>query len=94
MPMSPLNRSDVCWRRLYNAAHEEGMKDMLSFLITRDTMHQQQWLAAIEELGGNAALPIPNSFDQSQEKQEFSYARAAPTRSRQLVRRRCVCSAR
>jgi Mn-containing catalase len=26
------------------------MKDMLSFLIARDTMHQQQWLAVIEEL--------------------------------------------
>ncbi|MBN8872877.1 MAG: manganese catalase family protein [Rhodospirillales bacterium] len=59
--------------RLYNAAHDEGMKDMLSFLIARDTMHQQQWLAAIEELGGTAALPIPNSFPQAQEKQEFSY---------------------
>jgi Mn-containing catalase len=31
---------------------------MLSFLIARDTMHQQQWLAALEELGGNQALPI------------------------------------
>jgi Mn-containing catalase len=59
--------------RLFNAAHDEGMRDMLSFLIARDTMHQQQWLAVIEELGGAAALPIPNSFDQSQEKQEFSY---------------------
>ncbi|HWL79966.1 MAG TPA: manganese catalase family protein [Roseomonas sp.] len=59
--------------RLYNAAHDPGMKDMLSFLIARDTMHQQQWLAAIEEMGGMKALPIPNSFDQSQEKQEFSY---------------------
>ncbi|MXP62680.1 catalase [Roseomonas sp. M0104] len=59
--------------RLYNAAHDPGMKDMLSFLIARDTMHQQQWLAAIEELGGARALPIPNSFDQSKEKQEFSY---------------------
>lgn len=59
--------------RLYNAAQDPGMKDMLSFLIARDTMHQQQWLAAIEELGGPAALPIPNSFDQSLEKQEFSY---------------------
>ena len=45
------------------------MKDMLTFLIARDTMHQQQWLAVIEELGGTAALPIPNSFDQSLEKQ-------------------------
>jgi Mn-containing catalase len=59
--------------RLFNAAHDDGMRDMLSFLIARDTMHQQQWLAVIEELGGSKALPIPNSFDQSQEKQEFSY---------------------
>jgi Mn-containing catalase len=66
--------------RLFNAAHDEGMRDMLSFLIARDTMHQQQWLAVIEELGGTAALPIPNSFDQSQEKQEFSYVFLATNR--------------
>jgi manganese catalase len=60
--------------RLYNAAHDDGMKDMLSFLIARDTMHQNQWLAVIEDMGGIAnALPIPNSFDRSLEKQEFSY---------------------
>ena len=48
--------------RLYNMTDDAGMKDMLSFLIARDTMHQQQWLAVIEELGGmQAALPIPNS---------------------------------
>jgi Mn-containing catalase len=61
--------------RLYNMTDDPGMKDMLSFLIARDTMHQQQWLAVIEELGGmSAVLPIPNSFDQSQEQQTFSYA--------------------
>jgi Mn-containing catalase len=61
--------------RLYELTDDPGMKDMLSFLIARDTMHQQQWLAVLEELGGpQAVLPIPNSFPQSQEKQEFSYA--------------------
>ncbi len=51
------------------------MKDMLSYLIARDTMHQNQWLAALEELGGHqGAFPIPNSFPQEEEKQEFSYA--------------------
>ncbi|SER09922.1 Mn-containing catalase [Faunimonas pinastri] len=60
--------------RLYNAAHDAGMKDMLHFMIARDTMHQQQWLAVIEELGGHeGALPIPNSFPQSQEDQRHSY---------------------
>jgi Mn-containing catalase len=61
--------------RLFNMTYDPGMKDMLSFLIARDTMHQNQWLAALEELGGTAgAFPIPNSFPQEQEKQEFSYA--------------------
>lgn len=60
--------------RLYHMTDDPGMKDMLSFLIARDTMHQQQWLAVLEELGGyEATLPIPNSFPQSQEHQEFNY---------------------
>jgi Mn-containing catalase len=59
--------------RLYNGTNDPGMKDMLSFLIARDTMHQQQWLAVVEELGGNSVLPIPNSFDQSLENEKFSY---------------------
>lgn len=60
--------------RLYEMTDDAGMKDMLSFLIARDTMHQQQWLAVIEELGGpQEVLPIPNSFPQAQEKGEFSY---------------------
>src|SRR5690606_30705087 len=51
--------------RLYHLTDDPGMKDMLAFLIARDTMHQQQWLAVIEELGGyEAALPVPNSFPQ------------------------------
>lgn len=59
--------------RLYNATADEGMQKMLSYLIARDTMHQQQWLAVIEELGGTAALPIPNSFDRTKEAQEYAY---------------------
>lgn len=60
--------------RLRSMTDDPGMKDMLSFLIARDTMHQQQWLAVIEELGGHeGALPIPNSFPQNEEHQEFSY---------------------
>lgn len=59
--------------RLYNMTDDPGMKDMLSFLIARDTMHQQQWLAAIEDMGGAANLPIPDSFPQESENREFSY---------------------
>jgi len=48
---------------------------MLSFLIARDTMHQQKWLAVMEELGGVPnQLPVPNTFPQSEENQTYSYA--------------------
>lgn len=57
--------------RLYAMTDDPGMKDMLSFLIARDTMHQQQWLAVIEELG--ETLPIPNTFPQEYENQDFNY---------------------
>ncbi|WP_380181332.1 manganese catalase family protein [Kalamiella sp. sgz302252] len=60
--------------RLYNLTEDKGMKDFLSFLIARDTMHQQQWLAVIEDMGGiGASMPIPNSFPQSEEASEHSY---------------------
>jgi Mn-containing catalase len=61
--------------RLLNLTNDPGMKEMLSYLIARDTMHQNQWLAALEELGGPMGVfPIPNSFPQEKELQEFSYA--------------------
>ena len=65
--------------RLWHMTDDAGMKDMLSFLIARDTMHQNQWLAVIEELGGyTEQLPIPNSFPQADEKREFSYVFVDP----------------
>ena len=61
--------------RLWEATDDPGMKDMLAFLIARDTMHQNQWLAVIEELGGiSNCHPIPNSFPQSEEVKDFNYA--------------------
>ena len=60
--------------RLYGATSDTGMKDMLHFMIARDTMHQQQWLAVVEELGGHAGtLPIPNSFPQEEEHEKYNY---------------------
>ncbi|HEX8462362.1 MAG TPA: manganese catalase family protein [Segetibacter sp.] len=61
--------------RLYELTDDTGMKDMLSFLIARDTMHQNQWMAVLEELGGTmASHPIPNSFPQSKENQDVNYS--------------------
>jgi len=70
--------------RLYNSTHDRGMQNMLSYLIARDTMHQQQWLAIIEDMGPGA-LPIPNSFDQSKEAREFSYMFMGTERSGEPV---------
>jgi len=36
--------------RLYNMTTDTGVRDMLSFALARDIMHQNQWAAAIEEL--------------------------------------------
>lgn len=61
--------------RLYNMTNDPGMKEMLAFLVARDTMHQQQWLAVVEELGGlSQQLPIPNSFPQEKEDGRYAYA--------------------
>ncbi|MCB8983145.1 MAG: manganese catalase family protein [Ardenticatenaceae bacterium] len=59
--------------QLYRMTDDPGMKDMLSYLIARDTMHQNQWLAAWEELGGPKNHPIPNNFPQTAENQDFNY---------------------
>ncbi|OLR93313.1 manganese catalase [Actinokineospora bangkokensis] len=36
--------------RLYNMTDDPGVRDMLRFNLARDTVHQNMWLAAIEEL--------------------------------------------
>jgi len=36
--------------RLYEMTDDRGVRDMLSFNLARDFMHQNQWAAAIEEL--------------------------------------------
>ena len=66
-------RLQVC--RLYELTEDRGVRDMLSFLIARDTMHQNQWIAAIAELeaDGLDRTPVPNSFPQRLEKAEVAY---------------------
>lgn len=46
--------------RVRELTDDAGIRDTLSFMLARDLLHQQQWLAVIEELGGpTAVLPIP-----------------------------------
>jgi Mn-containing catalase len=61
--------------RLYQLTDDSGVRDMFSFLLARDTMHQNQWLAAIEELGkdGLEETPVPSNFPQEREMSEVAY---------------------
>jgi Mn-containing catalase len=59
--------------RLREMTDDPGMKDMLSFLIARDTMHQQQWLAAIEELG-DTFQSAPNDVVDEGDHKQYAYA--------------------
>jgi Mn-containing catalase len=61
--------------RLFHATDDHGVRDLLSFLIARDTMHQNQWIAAARELQaeGHELLPVPNNFPLSDEQREVSY---------------------
>ena len=57
--------------RLYEFTDDPGMKDMLEYLIGRDTMHQNQWHAALDAIGEHR--PVPASFDQEKENQDYNY---------------------
>jgi len=62
--------------RLREMTDDPGMKDMLSFLIARDTMHQQQWLAVLEELeaDGVNVRNAPGDFENDAEYQQYAYS--------------------
>jgi Mn-containing catalase len=61
--------------RLFALTNDQGVRDMLRFMIARDTMHQNQWLAAIRELeeDGLETTPCPSSFPLDQEMREVAY---------------------
>lgn len=61
--------------RLYNMTDDAGVRDLLAFLLARDTMHQNQWIAAARELQaeGVEKMPVPSNFPQSQEQTDASY---------------------
>ncbi|MDS0478034.1 manganese catalase family protein [Natrinema sp. 1APR25-10V2] len=67
--------------RLWEYTADPGMKDMLSYLIARDTMHQNQWLQALETL--DDPVPVPASFPQEEENQEYNYTFMSTRRDEQ-----------
>jgi Mn-containing catalase len=66
-----IGRTLAC--RLLEMTDDPGMKDMLRFLIARDTMHQQQWLAVLEELAPEMATNAPGDFENTDEFADHAY---------------------
>lgn len=60
--------------RMYELTEDPGVRDMLHFMIARDTMHQNQWLAAIADIEaeGLDRTPCPFDFPLELEMQEVS----------------------
>lgn len=61
--------------RLYHMTDDHGVRDLLSFLLARDTMHQNQWTTAALELQASnmEQLPVPSNFPLNKEHREVSY---------------------
>jgi Mn-containing catalase len=61
--------------RLYHMTDDHGVRDLLAFLLARDTMHQNQWMAAAAELRaeGLEDLPVPSNFPIGKEDRDVSY---------------------
>jgi Mn-containing catalase len=61
--------------RLYHMTDDAGVRDLLAFLLARDTMHQNQWIAAAAELReeGYEELPVPSNFPLSHEDRNVAY---------------------
>jgi Mn-containing catalase len=61
--------------RLFHMTDDPGVRQMLRFLLARDTMHQNMWMAAIEQLkeDGLEDMPVPEAFPQAEQATEFDY---------------------
>jgi Mn-containing catalase len=61
--------------RVFEMTDDSGVRDLLAFLLARDTMHQNQWIRASEELraDGFEELPVPSNFPISKEIADVEY---------------------
>ena len=66
-------RLNLC--RVYQLSDDRGVREMLAFLIARDTMHQNQFLAAVAELeaDGLEETPVPSAFPRDEEARKHAY---------------------
>lgn len=53
--------------RLYEMTEDKGIRDMLGFLLARDTQHQLQWIEAIKELEEKEGIVVPGQVPKEYE---------------------------
>jgi Mn-containing catalase len=60
--------------RLFHMTDDPGVKQMLRFLLARDTAHQKIWLAAIDQLrrDGIEDMPVPEAFPDAAPENAFA----------------------
>jgi manganese catalase len=60
--------------RLFHMTDDPGVKQMLRFLLARDTAHQKIWLAAIDQLrhDGLEEMPVPEAFPDTAPENAFA----------------------
>jgi Mn-containing catalase len=61
--------------RILHQTNDPGVRDMLGFLTARDTGHQNQWIAAAQELRaeGWEDIPVPNKLPREKEFEAVEY---------------------
>src|SRR3954453_1727101 len=60
--------------RLLELTDDPGMKDMLNFLIARDTMHQQKWLPGARGARPERATNAPGYYENTPDHRRHAYA--------------------
>jgi Mn-containing catalase len=73
--------------RLFHMTDDPGVKQLIRFLVTRDHMHQIQWLTALEELkaDGLEDVPVPDAFPRDEELDEFARLYVHPSDGEQAL---------
>lgn len=58
--------------RLYHMTDDPGVRDMLGFLLARDTMHQLQWIEAAKEIEEKEGIVVPYDVPEDWEVKEVN----------------------
>lgn len=59
--------------RLYEMTEDKGLRDMLGFLLARDTKHQLQWIEAIKELEEKEGIVAPGTVPEKYQVDGLSH---------------------